>query len=237
MKYYLDTEFHEYAKQPKLLGLNIGEPIDTIELISIGIVAEDDRESYAICKDFDLKAAWDNKWLRDSVLKNIYIEFGGYYNEEIDFYQMNSLLNCIGKTKKQIADEVKEFCLDKYIGIELSLSDNIYYIDNLPTKSLPEFYAYYADYDHVCLSWLYGRMIDLPEGFPMYCRDLKQELDNVVNKWRATIDAKEGKSSLPFDQALQYIQAGKSYPKQTNEHNALDDAKWNKRLHDFIKKL
>ena len=26
----------------------------------------------------------------------------------------------------------------------------------------------------------------------------------------------------------------KDYPKQTNEHNALADAKWNKKLHEFI---
>jgi len=28
-----------------------------------------------------------------------------------------------------------------------------------------------------------------------------------------------------------------NYPKQTNEHNALCDAKWNKELHKFIKTL
>ena len=45
----------------------------------------------------------------------------------------------------------------------------------------PEFWAYYADYDWVALCQLYGRMIDLPTGFPMYCRDLKQELDRLGN--------------------------------------------------------
>lgn len=38
----------------------------------------------------------------------------------------------------------------------------------------PEFWAYYADYDWVALCQLYGRMIDLPDGWPMFCRDLKQ---------------------------------------------------------------
>lgn len=41
----------------------------------------------------------------------------------------------------------------------------------------PEFWAYFADYDWVVLCQLYGRMIDLPDGWPMYCRDLKQEID------------------------------------------------------------
>jgi len=28
-----------------------------------------------------------------------------------------------------------------------------------------------------------------------------------------------------------------TYPKQTNEHNALLDAKWNKQLYEFLNKL
>jgi hypothetical protein len=31
----------------------------------------------------------------------------------------------------------------------------------------PEFWAYYADYDWVVLCRLFGRMIDLPDGWPM----------------------------------------------------------------------
>jgi len=41
MKYYLDTKFHEYKRQPKVLGIKVDKPIDTIELISIGIVSGD----------------------------------------------------------------------------------------------------------------------------------------------------------------------------------------------------
>jgi hypothetical protein len=43
----------------------------------------------------------------------------------------------------------------------------------------PEFWAYYADYDWVALCQLYGRMIDLPPGWPMYCHDLRQWLDDT----------------------------------------------------------
>lgn len=43
----------------------------------------------------------------------------------------------------------------------------------------PEFWAYYADYDWVVLCQLFGRMIELPKGWPMYCRDLKQEADRL----------------------------------------------------------
>ena len=71
MKYYLDTEFHEYTKQAEVLGLNAGEPINTIELISIGIVAEDGREYYAICNEFDLNAACNDEWLKENVITHI----------------------------------------------------------------------------------------------------------------------------------------------------------------------
>jgi hypothetical protein len=38
----------------------------------------------------------------------------------------------------------------------------------------PELWAYYADYDWVVLCQLFGRMIDLPATWPMWCRDVKQ---------------------------------------------------------------
>lgn len=71
----------------------------------------------------------------------------------------------------------------------------------------PEFWGYFADYDWVVLCQLYGRMIDLPKGWPMYCRDLKQLCDQL------------GNTILPC---------------QINEHNALDDAKWNKITYDYV---
>ncbi len=70
----------------------------------------------------------------------------------------------------------------------------------------PVFWGYYADYDWVVFCWLFGTMMDLPKGYPMYCRDLKQEMVHL---------------GLPK----------KLIPTQTEEHNALQDAKWNQRLH------
>jgi hypothetical protein len=62
----------------------------------------------------------------------------------------------------------------------------------------PEFWAYYADYDWVALCQLFGTMMDLPECWPKYCRDLKQVCDMVGNP---KLPAQEGP-----------------------EHNALNDA-------------
>lgn len=72
----------------------------------------------------------------------------------------------------------------------------------------PEFWAYYADYDWVALCQLYGTMMDLPKGWPMYCRDLKQWCDELGNP---------------------------ELPKQgKGEHNALADARWTKDAWAFL---
>jgi len=72
----------------------------------------------------------------------------------------------------------------------------------------PEFWAYYADYDWVALCQLYGRMIDLPKGWPMFCRDLKQ------------MAVERGNPELP--------------KQEMGEHDALADAKWNKLAFEFL---
>lgn len=67
-------------------------------------------------------------------------------------------------------------------------------------EAKPEFWAYYGDYDWVVLCQLYGRMIDLPDGWPMFAMDVKQFAVSLGNP---------------------------RLPEQTStEHNALDDARW-----------
>lgn len=55
MKYFIDTEFIEDGH--------------TIDLISIGIVSEDDREFYAISKEFNPEKA--NTWVQENVLVHL----------------------------------------------------------------------------------------------------------------------------------------------------------------------
>jgi len=81
-------------------------------------------------------------------------------------------------------------------------------VKNFISDDIPEFWGYYSSYDWVLFCWLFGTMMDLPIGYPMYCRDLKQWADQLGRR----------------DQL----------PKQEVEHNALDDAKWNKMLYDFL---
>jgi hypothetical protein len=267
MKYFLDTEFLEGTQTKRFLGIPYGETLPTIDLISIGIVAEDGREYYAISKDFNLKEAWNrfewkqrNKediqitpalgciykeyWIRENVLKPIHEElcnqvgtYGKTYHSNLfapfTYKSMKTLLQWYGKTNEQIAEEIKDF-VNLPQGYELK---NIAKERKKPSPDLKgfkkehlnwtpiEFYAYYADYDWVAFCWLFGKMINLPKGFPMYCIDLKQELDRVEE-----YELKRGGILRPFKE-LNVL------PKQTNEHNALADAKWNKELHKFLNNI
>lgn len=142
MKYWFDTEFIEDGR--------------TIELISIGVVAEDGREFYAECIECDLNRA--SPWVEENVIPHLTGE--RYFRDEI-------------------AERLREFCGDK-----------------------PEIWAYYADYDWVALCQLFGTMMELPPGWPMYCRDVKQLCDSRGNP---------------------------KLPEQTGtEHHALVDARWTK---------
>jgi hypothetical protein len=72
----------------------------------------------------------------------------------------------------------------------------------------PQFWAYYGAYDWVSLCQIYGTMMDLPKGWPMYCRDVKQLCDDL------------GNPKLP-EQA-------------STEHHALSDAKWTRQAYEFL---
>jgi hypothetical protein len=227
MKYFLDQEFHERMYKPLF-----GKEHHIIELISIGIVCEDNREYYAISNEFDLKAAWNNEWLRENVLKPIHNElcsmesvYSKTYHWELyssfTLKSMKTLIKWRGKNKIQIANEIIDF-----VSRDESHKDVGRHVDI--TKENPEFYGYYADYDWVVFCSLFGSMMNLPDGFPMYCIDLKQTLDEeakYANLFQDTMNKKE---------RLELIKCHKDYPKQENEHNALADANWNKKLYDFL---
>jgi len=280
MNYYLDTEFHEYHKQPKCLGVKIGKSIPTIDLISIGIVSEDSRKYYTISKDFNIKDAWNSwqpkkhnlpmgtikeYWLRENVLKPIFrellIEDGekdnilirNYYKYPTNGKGLNELIidelvvsrftlrnftrliNKYGKTNKEIAKEVLYFCSNTYFdnsGFELEEAKKYELYDEFK----PIFYAYYGSYDWVVFAQLFGKMVELPTGFPMYCHDLKQEMDNIVDSKRNKTDAAKVNID-PFSAYLNGLKNDPNYPKQKNEHNALGDAIWGMKLHKFLQTL
>lgn len=75
----------------------------------------------------------------------------------------------------------------------------------------PALWAYFGAYDHVALCQLYGTMANLPEGMPMYTRDIKQWADML------------GNPELP--------------PKPKDAHHALEDARWTMHAHGFLAKF
>lgn len=108
-------------------------------------------------------------------------------------------------------DWVKEHVLPQLKGpiksYEAIRDDIIAFVGQRETR----FWGYFADYDWVLLCGIFGRMVDLPKGFPFYCLDLKQT---------ATM--------LGLKKA--------SFPKQAaDEHHALADARWNLELYRTLK--
>lgn len=74
---------------------------------------------------------------------------------------------------------VKEHVIPNLGGPSMTRQDARAAILDFVGSEPPEFWGYYADYDWVALCWLFGSMIDLPSGWPMYCRDLKQSADDL----------------------------------------------------------
>jgi len=74
----------------------------------------------------------------------------------------------------------------------------------------PEFWGWYGSYDWVCLCQIFGTMMDLPNGWPMFIRDAMQIRDDARNDW------------LP-PRARDEI-----------EHHALGDARWQRRVYEYL---
>lgn len=143
-----------------------------------------------------------------------------------NYKSIKKLINKYGKSNKQIAEEIKQFV---YSNGDTSMHRKFTEEHLEVNKVSPKFYGYYSAYDHVVLCWLFGKMNDLPNGFPMYTIDLKQELDRKV------ID-KSSKYAEDWHN-INIVNDLTNYPKQIDEHNALADAKWNKELYEFLQSI
>lgn len=201
MKYFLDTEFIEGFHKPLF-----GKRRHFIDLISIGIVCEDGRSYYAVSNEFSPKDADD--WVRKNVIKQLPPRFANTTDPSIRPSDKRNQF--LWKTNNHIKQDLLDF-----FGCVVENDYRLRWVTNQEI----EIYGYYADYDWVLFCSLFGRMINLPVGFPMYCRDLKQMLDE---------------KSVSSGVELHNIKDSEDYPRQGNEHNALDDAIWNYKLYNFI---
>lgn len=209
MKYFIDTEFIEGFHKPLF-----GKRRHFIDLISIGIVAEDGREYYAISNGYRYKDA--DKWVKDNVILPMYID--RVHGDARNRWDVHNFHHAFGKSNEQIKLEILEFmgCWRDTFKWRV-MSNNV-----------PDVYAYYADYDWVVFCSLFGRMIDLPEGFPMYCKDMKQTQDEKALSFTGYTE------DLTDENKLKAIKDFRNYPKQEKEHSAIDDARWNKKLYEFL---
>lgn len=194
--YFYDTEFIENG--------------ETIDLISIGIVADDGRELYLQSTEFNAKNA--EPWVKENVLGSLFPcphinsvvlqhEMKAHIKGQCTFINPAKdivgphgiklpelILNadCPWRTREEIKQEIIAFMNPEKYG-------------------QPELWGYYSAYDHVAFCQLFGVMMDLPTGYPMYTNDLMQLCAIVKGK------------DFPLQE----------FVKQENEHNAQDDARWN----------
>jgi sugar lactone lactonase YvrE len=152
----------------------------TIDLISIGMVCEDGRELYAVNRDMPLRKIRKHKWLMANVVPHLPQPHGDRRNRMPTSWLFD-YADSLVKHREQIADEVRRF------------------IQATPD---PQLWAWYGAYDHVALAQLWGPMINLPTGVPMWTNDLRQEAERL------------GNPRLP--------------EQQDGEHNALADARHNR---------
>lgn len=177
--YCYDTEFLEDGS--------------TIDLISIGIVCDDGREYYAVNSDADWDRIRDDDWLMDNVVRHLPTHSTGQVERRKEFGQTGfswgglNMRDTRVKPKWVIANEVREFILESP-----KFGDD------------PWLWAYYAAYDHVALAQLFGKMINLPNGIPMFTHELKQLMETMPGTWEP--------------------------PPHEDEHDALADARWNMRV-------
>ena len=228
MTFYFDTEFIERIHCPLL-----GKSRHVIDLISISIVAANGATYNAISSEYNYNDA--SKWVKDNVIVPLYVDT--VHGDQRNHEQVETFQKGYGKTNKRIAEEIKAFVYEHSgIGNPNSISNwsKVKYL--FPIK----FVGYYCDYDWVLLCSLFGTMIDLPLGFPMYCTDLKQTLDEKVNHifYRLTpLMDDEMRVMTKFEEKLSYIKAHADYPKQEKEHLSKYDALWNRDLDTFLKRF
>lgn len=174
MKFFYDTEFIEDGR--------------TVDLISIGIVADDGREFYAVNSDAPWKRIKKHAWLMENVVPHLPKAYGDARNLMPRSWLFN-LADPSVMPKPSIADGVRRFLTAHNGPVEL--------------------WGYYSAYDHVVLAQLWGTMMQLPRGVPMWTNDVQQIA-----------------ASLGLDSSLP-AQAG-------NTHNALDDARWTREAWAYV---
>lgn len=151
MKIFYDTEFLENGS--------------TIELIAIGMVAEDGRELYLVNEGIEDDPLYSgigrHQWLMQNVIPGLPLRERDPITQSHAQYPGRFYLDHTSNTimpRRMIRNAVREF------------------IDRTPA---PQLWAWYGAYDHVVLAQLFGRMVALPASVPMWTNDLQQEIQRL----------------------------------------------------------
>lgn len=152
-----------------------------IEPISLGMVDDNDRELYIIYRptiyNFRLRQARNELDQTDLWLQeNVFNHISFEDEDQYGYWDKESMAECV-------YDFICDSDWDKKV----------------------ELWGYFAAYDHVCLSQLFGRMIDLPFPMPMYTNEL--------------MTIRNGRSKP-------------TRPANLPEHHSLMDAKYQKMIYD-----
>jgi hypothetical protein len=148
MRIFLDTEFIENG--------------ETIDLLSIALVADDGRELYAQIPTAKFEKASD--WVARNVFPHLgHFDMGKHRrsctvakNGEFDRNDLKCAdMACPWMRRHLLADAIVKFC-----------------------GEAPEFWTYYGAYDWVALCQLFGDMSWLPKGWPMFAYDMRQWLNH-----------------------------------------------------------
>lgn len=132
------------------------------------------------------------------------ISVGIVREDGMEYYAVSSGFNP-DDANQWVKDNVLPHVANYPVTVPAAIAEEI---RNFVGDDTPEFWGYYADYDWVVFCQLFGAMIDLPKGWPMYCRDIKQLCDE------------NGNPTLPKQDDI--------------EHNALSDARWNRKSYNFL---
>lgn len=157
----------------------------TIEPISVALVAATGDEYHAVNANMSMAQICSDPWLLQNVVPHLPLTSAS----DADGTPVLDLRHPSVKPLSLIKSEVRGFIL---------------------SYPKPQLWGWYSDFDLVVLTWLFGRMVDMPREMPHRVNDVQQEADRL---------------GIPESE----------FPAQVGpEHDVLSDARHIRWLHDFL---
>lgn len=232
MNYYISTNLLEGCQTKRFLGIPYGLTQPKSELISVGIVREDGAEYYAVSEEFNLREAWDREDVRETVLKSIWEEWVHHYiwdDWSFNYSNFKKNLDLYGKSAQEIQQSIYDFTGQYQDHGGLTDRNPTFY--TILNKKYLFFKSKHVLGDNFILTK--GLILNLIE----YLKDsLYGDLDDCGLSARDTVELREISG---IEQRLEWLlKYSREIPTMPlNDSNALNKARHNKQLHEFILKL